>query len=193
MEFLCIFISFIAIVDAISLTNENSSKPSDDFTTTDEICRICTRELQDECEKQNEGIQKNGTTKSNKNAGCKDMWEKSIYDKKPMHERCFKGGDEFECNQNNSPTRLSILPPKNSFCYFNITVNHHRGNHQQFEDRLYVAKNTSGEICSEKNRWSIQHSCLFGEAYEKKFFEECLKLYSDSLIYELTPKYGRVT
>ena len=192
MELLCAFISFIGIVDGIILSNERGSNSCDAISTVDEMCRLCTKEFQDECEPWVESKQSNGTSKSNENAGCEELLNKSIYGKELAYETCFKGGDKFKYNQNKSPTKLSILHPKTSYCYFNITYNSFTDSGQQFEDRMYVAKRTNGTICSEKDEWSIKHSCLFGPEYEKKSFDECLEYRTNSLVYDLSPKYGRI-
>ena len=195
MELVCAFISFIGIVDGIISSSERGPNSCDAMdSTVDEMCRICTKEFQDECDPWIESKQLNGTSKSNENASCTELLNKSIYGKELAYETCFKGGDKFKYNQNKIkfPTMLSILPPKTSHCYFNITYNNNSDSGQQFEDRMYVAKRTEGEICSEKDEWSIKHSCLLGREYEKEHFENCLKYRTNSLVYDLSPKYGRI-
>ena len=87
---------------------------------------------------------------------------------KNIERSCYKYGYESELMKHRSvyyQQRVSILPPKTGFCYFNISYNHFLNDTPHTEDILYIGGQMDSishwwntlKTCSENKKWDVQH------------------------------------
>jgi hypothetical protein len=87
---------------------------------------------------------------------------------KNIEYSCYKYGYESELMKHKAfhfQQRVSILPPKTGFCYFNISYNHIHNETSRNEDTLYIGGQMDSisnwwdtlETCSKNKKWEVKH------------------------------------
>ena len=82
------------------------------------------------------------------------------------NETCFEGGKKFDLikpysqKKGNYQQLISIYPPDDGKCYFNITYNHLQDSKPTLQERLYINETAGMQSCSELGNWSITKPCV---------------------------------
>ena len=75
------------------------------------------------------------------------------------NETCFEGGKNFNLikpysqHRDNFQQQISIYPPDDGNCYFNITYNHLQDSKPTLQERLYMNETAGLQSCSELGNW----------------------------------------
>ena len=108
--------------------------------------------------------------------------------KRKIGNKCHKGGKKFELiksfdssNKDNYQQEISLYPPKDGFCYFDITYSHFQGSRQENHDRLYINKTANMKSCSKLGNWIITKPCDFHRFCRKNEQHEYLLHYEQGM------------